>query len=145
MIKYLCVAEKPSISKSITHILSGGQFNSVCPRRSLLARQADLSLDQRNARHPAWIKNYDFSYRMAPTLGFVDFTVTAVAGHLTCSDFGENHKAWNSCDPFALFDAPIIHFTNPVRPCSSFRCVIRADQSTRTGPSAARDCSEPHY
>lgn len=31
MVKYLCVAEKPSISKSITQILSGGQFNSVRP------------------------------------------------------------------------------------------------------------------
>lgn len=27
--KWLCVAEKPSISKSITQILSGGQFQTV--------------------------------------------------------------------------------------------------------------------
>ncbi|KAI5479873.1 DNA topoisomerase III [Pseudohyphozyma bogoriensis] len=94
MPKYLCVAEKPSISKSITQILSGGQFNT------------------RNARHPAWIKNYDFSYRQPPGPGFSDFTVTAVAGHLTESDFAPELKSWKSCDPFALFDAPIYRKTS---------------------------------
>lgn len=29
MVKWLCVAEKPSIAKSITQILSGGQFTTV--------------------------------------------------------------------------------------------------------------------
>lgn len=29
MIKWLCVAEKPSIAKAITQILSGGQFQTV--------------------------------------------------------------------------------------------------------------------
>lgn len=29
MIKYLCVAEKPSISRSVTQILSGGHFTTV--------------------------------------------------------------------------------------------------------------------
>ena len=32
MVKILCVAEKPSMSKALTQILSGGQFNSVRPR-----------------------------------------------------------------------------------------------------------------
>lgn len=31
MIKWLCVAEKPSIAKAITQILSGGQFQTVRP------------------------------------------------------------------------------------------------------------------
>ncbi|SCV72038.1 BQ2448_4732 [Microbotryum intermedium] len=95
MVRYLSVAEKPSISKSITQILSGGRFTT------------------RNARHPQWIKNYDFSYRLPQHgPGFTDFTVTAVAGHLMTSDFPEAFKNWRSCDPFTLFDAPIIHSVN---------------------------------
>ena len=62
-----------------------------------------------------WIKNYDFSYRLPPGPGHTDFTVTAVAGHLMSSDFGQEYKGWHSCDPFTLFDAPIQHFVNPVR------------------------------
>ncbi|KAM0753285.1 prokaryotic type I DNA topoisomerase [Meredithblackwellia eburnea MCA 4105] len=95
MVKYLCVAEKPSISKSITQILSGGHFQS---------RNA--------ARGPNFIKNYDFSYRMPPNQAFVDFTVTAVAGHLTSQSFGDLDK-WHACDPFQLFDCPIKQFTTP--------------------------------
>ena len=34
--KVLCVAEKPSISKSITQILSGGRFEAVRLPRSFL-------------------------------------------------------------------------------------------------------------
>ncbi|SCZ88447.1 BZ3500_MvSof-1268-A1-R1_Chr2-1g04416 [Microbotryum saponariae] len=95
MVRYLCVAEKPSISKAITQILSGGRFTT------------------RNARHPQWIKNYDFSYRL-PQHGpaFTDFTVTAVAGHLMTSDFPEAYKNWRGCDPFTLFDAPINQTVN---------------------------------
>ncbi|KAL8293634.1 hypothetical protein RQP46_000335 [Phenoliferia psychrophenolica] len=89
MVKYLCVAEKPSISKSITQILSGGEFRT---------RSAPSG--------PAFIKNYDFSYRMPPGPGLADFTVTAVAGHLMEQNFGD-FDGWRSCDPFQLFDAPI--------------------------------------
>jgi DNA topoisomerase-3 len=74
-----------------------------------------LFLPQRNARHPAWIKNYDFSYRFPPNNNWVDFTVTAVAGHLMASNFGDHLKSWQSCDPFVLFDAEILHYVNPVR------------------------------
>lgn len=61
-----------------------------------------------------FIKNWDFSYRLPGRQGFVDFTVTAVAGHLTSSDFGPEHRKWNSCDPFALFEAPILHSISDV-------------------------------
>nr|XP_018265665.1 DNA topoisomerase III [Kwoniella dejecticola CBS 10117]OBR87823.1 DNA topoisomerase III [Kwoniella dejecticola CBS 10117] len=90
--KVLCVAEKPSIAKSITEILSGGRW------------------DTRNSPHP-YIRNYDFDYNLPPPLGRgrgTSFTVTAVLGHLMSSDFGEDHRKWHSCDPFALFDAPIL-------------------------------------
>jgi hypothetical protein len=39
--KVLCVAEKPSIAKSITRILSGGQFNTV--RDSLSPQEGRVS------------------------------------------------------------------------------------------------------
>lgn len=57
----------------------------------------------------------DFSYQLHPGRGYVDFTVTAVAGHLMSSDFTEQHRKWNSCEPFALFDAPIRTFISQVR------------------------------
>ncbi|KAF9050298.1 DNA topoisomerase [Panaeolus papilionaceus] len=82
--KVLCVAEKPSIAKSITQILSGGQFQT------------------RNSASK-YIKNYDFDYPQ--TRAF--FTVTAVVGHLTATDFPEEYRKWTSCDPFALFDAAV--------------------------------------
>ncbi|KAF9073663.1 DNA topoisomerase [Rhodocollybia butyracea] len=85
MPKVLCVAEKPSISKSITQILSGGQYTT------------------RNSANK-FIKNYDFDY--APS--GANFTVTCVAGHLTGQDFPDTHRKWNSCDPFVLFDMPVV-------------------------------------
>ncbi|GJN90914.1 hypothetical protein Rhopal_003928-T1 [Rhodotorula paludigena] len=90
MVKWLCVAEKPSIAKSITQILSGGQFTT------------------RDATRPRWIKNYSFSYRMGPGGGHTDFTVTAVAGHLTENDFEDQYRKWYSCDPSQLFDARVL-------------------------------------
>ncbi|KAJ3486447.1 hypothetical protein NLI96_g4239 [Meripilus lineatus] len=83
MKKILCVAEKPSISKAITQILSGGQYHT------------------RNTT-TNFIKNYDFDYPQAEA----HFTVTAVAGHIMEHDFGPEH-GWKACDPFALFEAHI--------------------------------------
>ncbi|KAK2464337.1 hypothetical protein APHAL10511_003794 [Amanita phalloides] len=82
--RVLCVAEKPSIAKSIAQILSGGQFQT------------------RNTG-TQYIKNYDFDYPQTRS----SFTVTCVSGHLTHIDFTERHRTWNSCDAFDLFDAPI--------------------------------------
>lgn len=65
--KVLCVAEKPSIAKSITEILSRGNWNT-------------------REGHHKYCKNYDFSYNLPPPLGGhgnVSFTVTSVLGHLT--------------------------------------------------------------
>ncbi|KAJ3523962.1 hypothetical protein NM688_g8641 [Phlebia brevispora] len=50
-----------------------------------------------------FIKNYDFNYPQTNS----QFTVTSVVGHLLEQDFDE-HYGWNACDPFALFDAPIV-------------------------------------
>ncbi|EAU90946.2 hypothetical protein CC1G_02333 [Coprinopsis cinerea okayama7 len=85
--RVLCVAEKPSISKSITQILSGGQF-----------RTTNTAL--------GYIKNYEFDYPQTRAT----FVVTCVTGHLTSTDFTEQHRGWHSCDPSALFDAEVQTF-----------------------------------
>ncbi|KAF9809736.1 hypothetical protein IEO21_07278 [Rhodonia placenta] len=82
--RVLCVAEKPSVAKNITQILSGGQFTT---------RQTGCK----------YIKNYDFNYPQTNSL----FTVTAVTGHVMDHEFHYMYSKWTSCDPFALFDAPI--------------------------------------
>ncbi|KAF8481542.1 prokaryotic type I DNA topoisomerase [Gautieria morchelliformis] len=80
----LCVAEKPSIAKSVSQILSGGQFATRTTQNK-------------------YIKNYDFAYpRTRDT-----YTVTSVSGHLMFSDFGPMHRSWTSCDPLILFEAPV--------------------------------------
>ncbi|EJD03211.1 prokaryotic type I DNA topoisomerase [Fomitiporia mediterranea MF3/22] len=83
--RVLCVAEKPSIARSITGILSGGQYNTRATRNK-------------------YIKNYDFDYPQTRST----FTVTAVSGHLMEHDFDEAYRSWGSCDPFTLFEAPVI-------------------------------------
>lgn len=128
--KVLCVAEKPSIAKSITAILSSGQSS--------------------NRAGPAqYCRNYDFTYNLPPPLGRgqADFTVTSVLGHLTSSvspsrvycfilfvslsfvwlslliprlclrpsqDFSDEYRKWHSCDPFSLFDIPIQTYVDSV-------------------------------
>ncbi|KAJ3510270.1 hypothetical protein NLJ89_g4776 [Agrocybe chaxingu] len=82
--RVLCVAEKPSIAKSITQILSGGQFATHNTQSN-------------------FIKNYEFDYPQTRSF----YTVTCVSGHLTSQDFYDTHRKWNSCDAFDLFDAPI--------------------------------------
>lgn len=59
-------------------------------------------LRQRPTRNK-FIKNFDFDYPHARAT----FTVTAVSGHLMEHDFDDAHRSWGSCEPFALFDAPV--------------------------------------
>lgn len=102
--RVLCVAEKPSISKSITQILSGGQFITVSGRdRNWISSLTKLP--QHNTQSN-FIKNYEFDYPQTNS----QFTVTCVAGHLTEHDFTQTHRLWHSCDPFELFDAPVESF-----------------------------------
>ncbi|KAF9523469.1 DNA topoisomerase [Crepidotus variabilis] len=82
--RVLCVAEKPSIAKSITQILSGGQFETHHTQTN-------------------YVKNYEFDYPQSRAF----FIVTCVSGHITEHDFTDAYKRWNSCDPFDLFDAQV--------------------------------------
>ncbi|EIN11293.1 prokaryotic type I DNA topoisomerase [Punctularia strigosozonata HHB-11173 SS5] len=79
----LCVAEKPSMSRSLAVILSGGRYTTRATRNK-------------------FIKNYDFDYPQANAT----MTMTCVSGHLMEHDFPPDY-GWRSCNPFALFDAPV--------------------------------------
>ncbi|CAG8472389.1 13147_t:CDS:10, partial [Ambispora leptoticha] len=88
--KYLCVAEKPSVSKSLAQILAQGLAHTS-PRTEQSANK--------------YIKNYIFSFQ--DSAGFLnEVTITAVLGHLTEIDFIEGYN-WQECNPISLFDAPI--------------------------------------
>lgn len=85
--KILCVAEKNSIAKEVSNILSGGASRT---------RESNYK----------FVKNYDFSYNF-PRLGQCLVTMTAVSGHILGTDFGPEY-AWGRCPPGRLFDAPIV-------------------------------------
>lgn len=66
----------------------------------------DVNLREQTLQHNTqtnYIKNYEFDYPQSHSL----FTITCVSGHITSHDFYENHRKWNSCEPFDLFDAPV--------------------------------------
>ncbi|KAJ3142408.1 DNA topoisomerase [Geranomyces variabilis] len=83
----LCVAEKPSIAKSVANLLSNGNVNT------------------RNTQNK-YIKNYSFGQTLNGQN--CDVVMTAVLGHLMESDFLPEYKNWRSCDPIELFHADII-------------------------------------
>lgn len=56
-----------------------------------------------------YVKNYSFQYKVSPDGRPSNFTVTSVLGHVNSSDFGQDHRKWSSCEPFALFEAPILY------------------------------------
>jgi len=99
--RVLCVAEKPSIAKSISGILSGGQYTTVsivCGRYA-----SNNNTVQRPSPHK-YCKNYEFNYPQTNS----HFVVTSVSGHLTSLDFPDQYRKWNSCDPLILFDAQVL-------------------------------------
>lgn len=53
-----------------------------------------------------WVKNYKFDFRFQQW-GQCSVTFTCVAGHIVAQDFSERFRKWHSCQPAALFDAPI--------------------------------------
>eukprot|EP00743_Colponemidia_sp_Colp-15_P005401 GILK01005805.1.p1 GENE.GILK01005805.1~~GILK01005805.1.p1 ORF type:complete len:853 (+),score=115.47 GILK01005805.1:50-2608(+) len=83
-VKVLMVAEKPSISNSISHILSHGQSQSrrgvanMCP-----VHEFNGKFQNKNAH----------------------FIVTSVVGHVYTTDFPPEYQSWDKTEPIALFDA----------------------------------------
>ncbi|KAK9478247.1 DNA topoisomerase [Lipomyces japonicus] len=87
--RVLCVAEKPSIAKSVANILGGGR------------------VDVRNT-DDVYTKNYDFVFRFPPPWGEAEVVMTAVRGHLTKADFPAKFKQWSSVAPAQLFHERIV-------------------------------------
>ncbi|KAH9873241.1 hypothetical protein J1614_005639 [Plenodomus biglobosus] len=87
MPQVLCVAEKPSIAKAVANHL-GGQARAE------------------NVPGIGWVKNYKFDFAFQQW-GQCSVTFTCVAGHIVAHDFHERFRKWHSCQPAALFDAPI--------------------------------------
>ncbi|RSL41743.1 hypothetical protein CEP53_012588 [Fusarium sp. AF-6] len=87
--RVLCVAEKPSISKAVAGILSGGSHTT------------------HNTRNK-FIKNYSFDFDFGQRWGKCSVTMTCVTGHLTNVDFSPEYKNWSHPPPEALFNAPIV-------------------------------------
>ncbi|GMH33038.1 hypothetical protein BSKO_00872 [Bryopsis sp. KO-2023] len=82
----LNVAEKPSVAREVSRILSNGNRTDIpsCARFN---------------------KNFQFDYALNGQPATMVFT--SVTGHLMELDFGEAHRSWGSCAPADLFDAPV--------------------------------------
>ncbi|XP_078164246.1 topoisomerase 3alpha isoform X2 [Carex rostrata] len=91
-IRVLNVAEKPSVAKSVSEILSrrGGGGMRVRNGRSRYNRVFEFEYMIRNQR--------------------CSMVVTSVTGHLMELDFDERYKRWASCDPATLYQAPVRKF-----------------------------------
>ncbi|KAL5343353.1 DNA topoisomerase [Aspergillus crustosus] len=87
--KVLCVAEKPAIAKAVAQHLSGGRITT------------------QNITGNPYVKNYIFDFNFGGQLGDCAVTMTSVLGHLTSLEFPLAYKAWTSCPPATLFEAPV--------------------------------------
>ncbi|CEH19275.1 prokaryotic type i dna topoisomerase [Ceraceosorus bombacis] len=90
--RVLCVAEKHSSAKSLADILSGGRA------------QSQPALDQ-------YTRNFTFPYTLNGR--GVSVVMTSVRGHLYSHDFPPSYRSWQSCQPSALFEAPLRTFVTP--------------------------------
>ena len=104
--KILCVAEKPSIAKSVAQHLSGGNINTVGP--SIVHLQLVLTIWQRSITGNQYVKNYEFDFQFGPPWGTCSVTMTSVLGHLTGLEFTQRYRKWHSCAPVQLFDADVV-------------------------------------
>ncbi|KAK4754207.1 hypothetical protein SAY87_002311 [Trapa incisa] len=86
-ISVLNVAEKPSVAKSVATILSRNQGMRIREGRSRYNK----------------IFEFNYSIRGQPCR----MLVTSVTGHVMELDFDDRYRKWHSCDPAALFEAPV--------------------------------------
>ncbi|KAF5837280.1 hypothetical protein DUNSADRAFT_4607 [Dunaliella salina] len=86
-IRVLNVAEKPSVAKEVSRILSNG--------------------GSRSRRGPAQYNPiHEFPYNINGQA--VDMVFTSVAGHLMELDFSEQHRKWHGCPPAELYSVPVL-------------------------------------
>ena len=96
----LNVAEKPSVAKSVSTILSRSQGLRVRDGRS------------------RYNKIFEFSYSIRGQPCHMLFT--SVTGHLMELEFEERFRKWHSCDPADLYRAPVHKFVPEVKSTFSF-------------------------
>eukprot|EP00057_Strongylocentrotus_purpuratus_P016863 XP_011671337.1 PREDICTED: DNA topoisomerase 3-alpha [Strongylocentrotus purpuratus] len=84
--KVLNVAEKNDAAKSIADVMSHGRY-------------------RRREGFSKFNKIYEFDYSMLNQQ--CDMTMTSVSGHLLNYEFALAYQKWHSCNPVALFDAPV--------------------------------------
>ena len=85
-VNVLMIAEKPSIARAISEVLSGGKCKNHKTGRGKCLLTFDGFFQGAKAR----------------------FTVSAVAGHVYTSDFLRQHNKWDAVDPVELYDVPIV-------------------------------------
>lgn len=88
VMKVLNVAEKNDAAKNIAGLLSRG----TSQKREGLSK---------------FNKLYCFQTDVPQLGGLCDMTMTSVSGHLMNFDFDDALRKWTSCDPSALFEAPV--------------------------------------
>ena len=85
-VNVLMIAEKPSIARAISEVLSGNKFKNHRMGKGKCLLTFDGFFQGAKAR----------------------FTVSAVAGHVYTSDFLRQHNKWDAIDPVELYDVPIV-------------------------------------
>ncbi|RMJ23089.1 hypothetical protein PHISP_06040 [Aspergillus sp. HF37] len=85
----LCVAEKPTIARTVAQHLSGGSMQTLSIPGNV------------------YVKNYVFNYNFGNPWGSCSVTMTSVIGHLMSLDFESRYNGWGSCPPAWLFELPV--------------------------------------
>lgn len=89
MIRVLNVAEKPSVAKAVSGILSKNQCGGMRVR------------DGRSRYNKIFEFNYTIRNQPCQML------FTSVTGHLMELEFDDRYRKWHSCDPLDLYTAPV--------------------------------------
>ncbi|KAK6789270.1 hypothetical protein RDI58_013069 [Solanum bulbocastanum] len=92
VIRVLNVAEKPSVAKAVSGILSKNQPGGMRVR------------DGRSRYNKIFEFNYTIRNQPCQML------FTSVTGHLMELEFDERYRKWHSCDPLDLYNAPVQKF-----------------------------------
>ena len=109
--KILCVAEKPSIAKSVAQHLGGGRVTTVSLNDFIdvlmTFSMSLLTMLETSIRGNQYVKNYEFTFNFQ-RWGNCSVVMTSVLGHLTNLDFEGRYKSWQAVNPSALFEAGTI-------------------------------------
>jgi len=125
--RVLSVAEKPSVAKELTKILSNGRFQTVREAslrnfrsaclfvgRSVnaIAHTQSCHLQRKGKSKYNMIFEFDYEINGRPC----SMAVTSVRGHMMETEFEPPYNSWNACDPSTLLDleCPVMKFVRDV-------------------------------